>query len=245
MTSIHPTRLARLAAALSMVVVVGAACSEAVPSAPGSSLSGTEGGTTAPIRPSVAPSASVIPSATIPGPSPTASAATSGQPSPSLDATGCPTGTPDLATVRDVARAGHAIACFGSQPLTFRAYVPATEGLGGVNAYKMTPHWLADPWWGVILQPEPSPEVDQNAWLIVRVPPSLGSCTITDIRAADCPFGAHLAGHVTITGHFDDPVARTCQSRPFEAGGDPGPSKKQMIARCRAAFVVTALKPAP
>jgi hypothetical protein len=245
MTSPHPTRLPRLAAALSMVVVVAAACSGAVSTAPGSSPRGTGGGPGASIGPSVGPSASAIPSATIPGPSPTGSAAASAQPSPSLDAMGCPTGTPDLATVRDVARAGHAIACFGSQPLTFRAYVPATEGLGGVSAYKMTPHWLADPWWGVILQPQPTPEVDQNAWLIVRVPPSLGNCTITDIRASNCPFGAHLAGHVTITGHFDDPVARTCQSRPFDAGGDPGPSKKQMIARCRAAFVVTAIVPAP
>ena len=108
----------------------------------------------------------------------------------------------------------------------------------------MTPRWLADPWTGVIVQPEPLADVDQDAWLVVRVRPALGACAITDVTAAACPFGALLEHRVTVTGHFDDPAAQTCRSHAFEMGGDPGPSKKQMIARCRAAFVVTAVAPA-
>ncbi len=216
---------------------------------------------TAPAMPTAAPlasptgespaasTASAIPSATAPStPTPTLGNAASptAVPSPSATAAtgvaGCPTPPVDLATARDLVRAGKAVTCFGPRALTFRAYVPTTEGLGGASAWKMTPAWLADDWMGVILQPEPLTEQDQDAWLIARVPPSLGRCGITDEGAPACPFGPHLDGYVVVTGHFDDPAAATCKSTAWESGQDPGPSKAKMVARCRARFVVTRIE---
>ncbi len=188
---------------------------------------------------------SPIPAAT-PTPTPDAGVSPTVAPSPSSTGAtgidGCPTPPVDLATTRDLVRAGKAVKCFGSRSLTFRAYVPTTEGLGGVSGWKMTPAWLADDWMGAILQPKPLTEQDQDAWLIARVPPSLGRCAITDEGAPACPFGQHLDGYVAVTGHFDDPAAATCKSAPWESGQDPGPSKAKMVARCRARFVVTRIE---
>jgi hypothetical protein len=161
------------------------------------------------------------------------------QPSPSHG--GCPSLPVDLGTVRDLAKGGKAVGCFGTQDLTFRGYVPTTDGLGGVPASKMTPAWIADPWTGVILQPAPLAQADQSAWFVVRVAPVLGKCRVTDIQAAHCPFGPYLDTYVTVTGHFNDPVGKTCQSAPLPGGTDPGPSKSTMAARCRREFVVTAI----
>jgi len=208
---------------------------------------------TAPATPTAAPLASpagASPSATAastPTPTPGDAASPTAAPSPSstaaTGAAGCPTPPVDLATARDLVRAGKAVKCFGSRSLTFRAYVPTTEGLGGASAWKMTPAWLADDWMGAILQPEPLTDQDQNAWLVARVQPSLGRCSITDEGAPACPFGPHLEGYVVVTGHFDDPVAATCKSAPWESGQDPGPSKAKMVARCRTRFVVTGIEP--
>ena len=107
----------------------------------------------------------------------------------------------------------------------------------------MTPAWIADNWTGVILQPEPLAEQDQDAWLVARVAPALGRCSITDAAAKACPFGPHLDGYVTVTGHFNDAAATTCKSVAFAPELDPGPSKSQMVARCRAQFVVTRIAP--
>ena len=196
--------------------------------------------TASPAAASQEPTASSTPS---PTPTEVAEASPSAVPGPSasiqLDAAGCPIPPVDLATTRDLARAGQAVRCFGSGSLTFRAYVPTTEGLGGSSASRMTPAWLADDWTGVILQPGPLAEQDQDAWLVVRVGPSLGHCAITYESDPACPFGPHLDGYVVVTGHFDDPAARTCKSARWAAGQDPGPSKANMVARCRARFVVT------
>lgn len=219
-----------------------------------SSSTGPETATAAPLAsPTGASSAAFAPSATplststwSPTPTPDAGASPTAAPSPSPTALigvgGCPTPPVDVATTRDLVHAGKAVKCFGTTPITFRAYVPTTDGLGGVSGSKMTPAWLADDWMGVILQPMPLAEQDQNAWLVVRVPPSLGRCSITDEAAPTCPFGPHLDGYVMVTGHFDDPAAATCKSAPWESGQDPGgPSKAKMVARCRARFVVTAV----
>jgi len=247
MTRMKRSRRAFAAGAAGLCILVVAACSAANSSGtPGAGGGGGPAGPAAtssvggPASPSPLEAESASPGPSGPAESPPASGGPAA--SPSLDARGCPVGTPDLAAVRTVAKAGHAVSCFGSQPLTFTAYVPATEGLGGVSAYRQTPHWLADPWWGVILQPGPTPETDQNAWLIVRLAPSLGDCRITDIRATTCPFGSKIEQFVQVTGHFDDPAAPTCQSKPATAGGPAGPSKSQMVARCRSAFVVTEIK---
>ena len=93
-------------------------------------------------EPSSAPSvASVLPSpaaTSTPSPSPTDEPTASPTPSATAaptpaptDAAGCPILPTGLAAVRDTARAGRAIACFGHRALTFRAYVPTIEDLGG------------------------------------------------------------------------------------------------------------------
>jgi hypothetical protein len=193
-------------------------------------------------EPSASPSAAA-PSTPTATPTPAASPVASATSEPSTASGACPRPPLDLAAVRDTARARRAITCFGSASLTFRAYVPTTTDLGGVSGSKMTPLWIADNWTGAIVQPEPLVEQDQNAWLIVRVPPKLGRCAITAVEAKECPFGAHLDDYVTITGHFDDPVATTCKSVAFSPELDPGPAKPEMVARCRAEFVVSAIDP--
>lgn len=238
-----------IASAIAAALLAGCAGTSASPSsetptaAPLASPSGpAPAASTASAVPS--PTSAASPAAT-PTPGPAASPPAVPNPSSSavLGVGGCPTPPVDLATTRELVRTGKAVKCFGSGALTFRAYVPTTEGLGGVSAWKMTPAWLADDWMGAILQPKPLAEQDQNAWLIVRVPPPLGRCSITDEGAPACPFGPHLDGYVVVTGHFDDPAAATCKSAPWESGQEPGPSKAKMVARCRARFVVTGIEP--
>jgi hypothetical protein len=227
---------------LVVISLLAVSCSSVEPSASGAPPGGSVavGSPLVTAEPSLSPTPA--PTATpVPTPAPTVGPTASATPPPV--AKGCPAPPVDLATARDLAKAGRAVACFGSQPLTFRAYVPMVEGLGGVSGSRLTPRWIADAWSGVIVQPKRLSKVNQDAWLIVRVRPSLGACTITDVEAAPCPFGGLVEKYVTLTGHFDDPVAQTCRSRAWDTGGDPGPSKKQMIASCRAAFVVTAVKP--
>lgn len=198
--------------------------------------------------PSTSPSASpaASPGRTTVSSTPSTPAATpfvtpAGTPLPAESAGTCPSLPTDLATVRDLAKAGQAVACFGNHQLTFRAYVPTTDGLGGVPASKMTPSWIADPWVGVILQPAPLAQVDQSAWFVVRVTPALGKCRVTDEQAAHCPFGTYLDAYVTVTGHFNDAAASTCKSVPLAGQTDPGPSKAKMVSRCGKEFVVTAI----
>lgn len=214
-----------------LLALVAAGCSGSPTTPPNASHAASPASTTTASTGSSAPK---TPSAT-PAPTP------ADTPVPSVNTGTCPTLPVDLATVRDFAKAGRALACFATQELTFRGYVPTTDSLGGVPASKMTPGWIADPWTGVILQPAPLAQVDQSTWFVVRVSPALGKCSVTDIQAAHCPFGTYLDKYVTVTGHFNDGAAPSCKSAALPGQTDPGPSKSKMVARCRREFVVTAI----
>src|SRR6476660_4187142 len=109
MTSKQPNPLAL---GLAVVVIIAAACTAASPSTTGGA------GATDSTAPSTGKPLSSNGPARAPSPpaSPNGSSAPSSGPSPSsaLNARGCPIGTPDLATVRSVAKAGDALTCFGS-----------------------------------------------------------------------------------------------------------------------------------
>lgn len=152
----------------------------------------------------------------------------------------CPSVPADFATIRDLAKAGDAVACFDAQDLTFRAYVPVTGGLNVVDTSVMTPGWIANPFTGTLLQPAGSTAPDQSAWWVVRVSLAIGKCRITS-EPEPCPFTPYLGKDVTVTGHFNDPAAEKCASVPLANGTDPGPAKSQMVARCKKEFVVTAI----
>jgi len=208
-----------------LLALLAAGCSGSPSTSPSASPAASPGRTTANGTPN-APAATPV-------------ATSAGTPLPTDSAGTCPSLPADLATIRDLAKAGRAVGCFGNQQLTFRAYVPTTDGLGGVPSSKMTPSWIADPWTGAILQP--APPVDQSAWFVVRVTPALGKCRVTDEGAAHCPFATYLDAYATVTGHFNDAAASTCKSVPLAGQTDPGPSKSKMVSRCRKEFVVTAI----
>jgi hypothetical protein len=218
--------------------LVGCSTAAQTPGASASPVNASPSGASLAAEPS--PSTS-----SVPGPSESSDAASpipSATPVPT-DASGCPVLPADLATVRDVAKADRALACFGRHTLTVRAYVPTTDGLGGVSGYRMTPAWIADPFTGVIVQPGPLAEQDQDAWLIVRIRPALGTCAVTGIEQPGCPLGRFLDEYVTLSGHFDDSSAAQCRSRAWTPGDPAGPSRSTMVATCRRQFVVTAIAP--
>ena len=118
-------------------------------------------------------------------------------------------------------------------------YLSPSWGVGGLSN-GVDPAWLGD--WGGL---------ETVLWIKPR--PAAGCITDTDCiwLYLHAPHPASLAlspdRWVTLTGHFDDPVAATC--RATGTGSDAVPSDALAILTCREHFVVTRIKtvapPAP
>jgi hypothetical protein len=126
------------------------------------------------------------------------------------------------------------LTCFGNRLLTFRAYVPApsTWGDPGVSADEgpvLLPRWITDS--GVPLSSGPG-----AGQIPVSVPPALGRCGFRNDDLATCPFRWYWGRWVTVSAHFDGPVAQTCHfSRNIPSQGY---TKRAAVEACRQVLIV-------
>ena len=175
-------------------------------------------------------------------PSPVATPGQSAVPTPPTGAFPTPPDCPKgEATIETIVRLSgrDRLACFGSRPLTFRAWVvDPGEGYGGTCA-PMTPRWLQvcvlPDWW---LAERPTANAGPEEERHVIDPPTL----LDALKSPDATGDLKGVGRwVEVTGHFDDPAAATC--RPV--GGPAGigqPPMASFVLQCREQFAVTRIE---
>ena len=139
----------------------------------------------------------------------------------------CPSKPVDAAAFASLDTASAAL-CFGSTPITFRAYVGRCDGCTGPSGDVYTPAWLADPQQNQLyLSPVKS---DDSWWFSSRRAATL---------AEDPAWAAHW---VQVTGHFDDPASASCRWVPDPHSGGVFYSTQSVINSCRTQFVVTSMQ---
>lgn len=118
--------------------------------------------------------------------------------------------------------------CFGDAPITVRGWSVACDGCYSRSEGMWQTEWLAQPAdWGVIhLAPHQS-----NVWGAVD--------GVLHPSVRDKP---PLARWLEITGHFDDPEAASCRWTPTLADEYWYSGTDDIVASCRARFVVTAMR---
>lgn len=148
-------------------------------------------------------------------------------------AAGCP--APPVSIAKLIGLEGQGLGCYGGRLLTFRAYVGLCDGCGGTSATIISPLWLDDVVGNfVILGAGP-----HSATMVAFVPPALGRCGVEDVAA--CPFHGYYGRWVTVSGHFDGPVARTCRIAEQPPGA--GATTADAIAECRTKFIILSVGP--
>ena len=122
--------------------------------------------------------------------------------------------------------------CLGSRDLEVTGYLAPAWGIGGLGN-GVVPSWLGE-WSGLpsVLWMRPHledgcPAPDDCMWIFLFAPDA-ASLPMTPDR------------WVTLTGHFDDPVALTC--RAAGSGPDAVKSDADAVERCREHFVVTQIR---
>lgn len=116
---------------------------------------------------------------------------------------------------------GERLACFGAAPITLEGTFTC-ETCGSEDPGTFQPSWLAGPAAGELTDPSAP-----GRWLALYVPPTLVvPAAFTVVR---------------VTGHLDDPAARTCQ---LTFGGTPT-DPDIAVQLCRLRFVVDAFEVLP
>lgn len=129
------------------------------------------------------------------------------------------------------------LACYGGAALTFDTTV---MGLGVVDC----PGGLESAWLscGALVGLYPIPETSRP-WGVILAARSqdfgepLYAVFHPDIEGLRARV---LDVLVTVTGHYDDPAARSCHNTSWPPGGDP-PPVEDVIHACRSTFVITAV----
>lgn len=123
-----------------------------------------------------------------------------------------------------------AASCFGQTELTVEGYTLDCGGCGGAEEYDRTPGWLAMMIPLYFMGPNPGEAgIDPSLGFPVFIDPALGLVF---------PLPDTL---VQVTGHFNDPIAMTCQVVPKPGSSAPSLDPNDVIARCQQSFVVTAV----
>ena len=159
--------------------------------------------------------------------------------SPAL-AAGCPDGPVTIGKLVRIFESGPGgRTCYGGRLLTFRTFVAQLcDGCGGAEAAVVSPLWL-DSLEGSNVTFTDGPRGGQ---MIAFVPPGLGRCSVVEKLAA-CPFRSYYGRWVTVSAHFDGPVAQTCRYDEHPPG--PGFSTADAIAACREELIVLSVGTAP
>jgi hypothetical protein len=177
-----------------------------------------------------------IPPTATPGATPTATARVT----PTATATATPAATastpagcpPAPTTAAEMIHIGMfmAASCFGQSDLAIDGYTLDCGGCGGVDEYDRTPSWLAMFIPAYFLGPNPGePGIDPTVGFPFFVDPALG----LTVPPPDTLVHA--------TGHFNDPIALTCQVVPKSGTSAPALDPNEVIASCQQSFVVTVL----
>ena len=144
-------------------------------------------------------------------------------------------GCPPLAevTALDVLFLGGAAAdCFGDEHLTFVAWAPLIEGLGGCCYPEGRPAWLNSPISGTWLAPAP---VVAGGFGDAEFPVSLAPGAVDRLPAE---------AWVKVTGHFFDPASARCRNIPLTTFPHRLDSRAALIDACERRFVITEVVPA-
>lgn len=115
-----------------------------------------------------------------------------------------------------------ALDCYGARTLRLVAFVRDPGAVGWIYPFGLRPAWFRAAAFFVAARDDLAPGTGPITAL--AVPPGLD-----DLQAM------HVGRWVTVTGHFDDPAARTCV-----ATGEPGvaPTTAEAVVICRSTFVV-------
>lgn len=123
-------------------------------------------------------------------------------------------------------------ACFGNREIEVTGYLAPAWGIGGLGN-GVVPSWLGE-WSGLPsvlwLRPHPAdgcPAPEDCMWMFLFAP-APASLPMTSDR------------WVTLTGHFNDPVALTC--RATGSGPDAVKTNAEAVDLCREHFVVTQIR---
>jgi hypothetical protein len=174
-----------------------------------------------PATPSAGVAASGSP-ATPSGSAPPSPTAASVAPATSPMASGCVNPPPDLAAIVVLDPAAR-LACFGGSTLTFQATILKPISDCGVGP-RISPTWFCLP--GIFLAISGAPNNELPPLAAYWAPGS-------GLIAASFP----IDKTVQITGHLDDPAARTCRLS-STSGPSPEPAA-EVVLGCRETFVVT------
>jgi hypothetical protein len=181
--------------------------------------------TVSPAPPSAAVGASGSPAAPTVSARPAPTVATRTPPTSPMPS-GCSNPPPDLAAIVVLDPAAR-LACFGASTLTFQATIFKPISDCGVGP-RIAPAWFCLP--GIFLAvPDASPDSALMALAAYWDPSSR-------LTPASFP----IDKTVQITGHFDDPAARTCHVT-SGSGKSPEPVA-QVVLACRETFVATAVR---
>jgi hypothetical protein len=124
----------------------------------------------------------------------------------------------------------NAASCFGQTELTIEGYTLGCGGCGGVDEYDRTPSWLATFIPLYFVGPNAGEAgIDPASGFPVFIDPASGLVF---------PPPDTL---VRVTGHFNDPIALTCQVTPKPGSSAPPLDPNDVIATCQRSFVVTAV----
>ena len=119
--------------------------------------------------------------------------------------------------------------CFGDTPITFTGWLTASDGCGGYSPGTWEPAWLVSigATYEIMLTPFEAPYAGCGS--AARHPTLL---SLPDQQQ-----------WVTLTGHYDDPAARTCHWSPdlLYPGAYSDPAA--LVVRCQGQFVATRLVP--
>jgi hypothetical protein len=164
--------------------------------------------------------------APIPSSTPRRSTTTPG-PTPQLSQTpavGCVNPPPDIAALSNLA---DPVACYGNVPLTLDAHLVGPVQVDYVVS--VAPVWLGNPSTYLEMVGETS---KNGPFMLVAIDPVIGVAVGKDFNT-----------NVRITGHYEDPAARTCREIGRVPGmGTPEPAAGT-IEHCRGTFVVTHVVP--
>jgi hypothetical protein len=166
-------------------------------------------------------------------PSPTATAPpTSSDRTPSAECINPPVDVLTLAYQSD------RVACYGDAPLTVDAYLTGVGVIDG-PCIDVEPAWLACGSWvdlEIVRQTATTPSI-----ILAYV--SIYNPFFAAIDPTAEPRDQFIGSNVRVTGHFDDPAARTCT---YSAGsGWPNAefTASDLISCCRRLFVITTFVP--
>jgi hypothetical protein len=119
-----------------------------------------------------------------------------------------------------------AVACLGNTPITFQAWSVRCDGCNGGATGTYEPAWLA------------APGVNQ----LFLSPINGGSATSVVLPAlTDIPDPAWTPKVLELTGHFDDPAAKSCRWAPSPDEDAWYPGQRGFVDYCRQQFVLTAV----